>query len=199
MPSTPTARASRASPSACSTPLARTRASERRSSSRAVGRGVSRDRPRHRRCRASGGQPLALPCPDAAAHRRRARRGHHRGRAGHRATRRRRSTAVVPLPVRRRRATTRESCAAIETAGYRHVGWHVATDDWDPDRDGPSIERDVLAGRRCPRRWDRRAASRLAARDARAMPASIARLRDRGATFVTRRRARRGAGAPSWT
>ena len=35
---------------------------------------------------------------------------------------------------------------ALSAAGYRHAGWHVDTEDWQPDRDGPTIERDVVAG-----------------------------------------------------
>jgi peptidoglycan/xylan/chitin deacetylase (PgdA/CDA1 family) len=35
---------------------------------------------------------------------------------------------------------------AIATNGYRHVGWHVVVDDWEPDRSGPAIAADALAG-----------------------------------------------------
>lgn len=36
--------------------------------------------------------------------------------------------------------------AAVAGAGYRHVGWHVAAEDWEPGRNGPMIERDVVDG-----------------------------------------------------
>jgi len=36
--------------------------------------------------------------------------------------------------------------AAIAAEGYRHVGWHVVVDDWEPDHTGPAIASDVLAG-----------------------------------------------------
>jgi peptidoglycan-N-acetylglucosamine deacetylase len=36
--------------------------------------------------------------------------------------------------------------AAVQAAGYRHVGWHVAAEDWEPHRDGPTIEADVVRG-----------------------------------------------------
>jgi peptidoglycan-N-acetylglucosamine deacetylase len=35
---------------------------------------------------------------------------------------------------------------AISAGGYRHVGWHVAAEDWEPDHDGPMIAADVMAG-----------------------------------------------------
>jgi peptidoglycan/xylan/chitin deacetylase (PgdA/CDA1 family) len=36
--------------------------------------------------------------------------------------------------------------AAVADAGYRHVGWHVAADDWEPDRGADVIERDIVDG-----------------------------------------------------
>lgn len=36
--------------------------------------------------------------------------------------------------------------AAIESAGYRHVGWHVAADDWDPDHSAAFVADAVLRG-----------------------------------------------------
>jgi peptidoglycan/xylan/chitin deacetylase (PgdA/CDA1 family) len=36
--------------------------------------------------------------------------------------------------------------ASIQAAGYRHVGWHLAAMDWEPDRAGPAIEADVVDG-----------------------------------------------------
>ncbi len=35
---------------------------------------------------------------------------------------------------------------AIAAGGYRHVGWHVVVNDWEPDRSGPTIATDVLSG-----------------------------------------------------
>jgi peptidoglycan-N-acetylglucosamine deacetylase len=35
---------------------------------------------------------------------------------------------------------------AIATGGYRHVGWHVVVDDWEPDRTGTGVAADVLDG-----------------------------------------------------
>jgi peptidoglycan/xylan/chitin deacetylase (PgdA/CDA1 family) len=35
---------------------------------------------------------------------------------------------------------------ALATDGYRHVGWDVVVDDWEPDRDGPTIAADAIAG-----------------------------------------------------
>lgn len=36
--------------------------------------------------------------------------------------------------------------AGVASAGYRHVGWHVAADDWDPVRDLDSVTRDIVDG-----------------------------------------------------
>lgn len=36
--------------------------------------------------------------------------------------------------------------AALSADGYRHVGWHVAGDDWEPSRSASEVERDVVAG-----------------------------------------------------
>ncbi|MBI3749555.1 MAG: polysaccharide deacetylase family protein [Chloroflexi bacterium] len=36
--------------------------------------------------------------------------------------------------------------AAIEAAGYRHVGWDVAADDWDPDHSSAFVSDGVLRG-----------------------------------------------------
>ena len=36
--------------------------------------------------------------------------------------------------------------SAIGAAGYRHVGWHVAPDDWDPTHSGPFVTNAVLRG-----------------------------------------------------
>ena len=74
--------------------------------------------------------------------------------------------------------------AAIRHAGYRNVGWHVSGEDWEPDRDGPAIERDVVAGVEAHgdgavvllHAWPR---GTLAA-----VPGIIDRLRADGATFV---------------
>jgi len=36
--------------------------------------------------------------------------------------------------------------AAIEAAGYRHVGWHVAADDWEPGRAAVDVADAVVGG-----------------------------------------------------
>ncbi len=36
--------------------------------------------------------------------------------------------------------------AAIESAGYRHVGWHVAADDWDPAHSAAFVTDAVVRG-----------------------------------------------------
>jgi peptidoglycan/xylan/chitin deacetylase (PgdA/CDA1 family) len=36
--------------------------------------------------------------------------------------------------------------AAVEAAGYRHVGWHVAADDWEPARDPAALTAAVVSG-----------------------------------------------------
>ncbi|HEX4897679.1 MAG TPA: polysaccharide deacetylase family protein [Candidatus Limnocylindrales bacterium] len=36
--------------------------------------------------------------------------------------------------------------AAIGAAGYRHVGWDVTAEDWDPDRTASEVEEGVVAG-----------------------------------------------------
>jgi peptidoglycan-N-acetylglucosamine deacetylase len=35
---------------------------------------------------------------------------------------------------------------AIADAGYRHVGWHVVVEDWEPARTGPAIAEDATRG-----------------------------------------------------
>ena len=37
-------------------------------------------------------------------------------------------------------------CAAIASAGYRHVGWHVAADDWEPTHSAAGVTEAVLRG-----------------------------------------------------
>jgi peptidoglycan/xylan/chitin deacetylase (PgdA/CDA1 family) len=36
--------------------------------------------------------------------------------------------------------------AAVAAAGYRHVAWHVAADDWEPSRSATEVQGDVVAG-----------------------------------------------------
>lgn len=74
--------------------------------------------------------------------------------------------------------------AAVEVVGYRHVGWGVAAEDWDPARDATMIEADLVGGTlACGdgtvillHAWP---TATLAA-----VPGVIARLRDAGARFV---------------
>ncbi len=74
--------------------------------------------------------------------------------------------------------------AAVTAAGYRHVGWHVGVEDWDPGRTAAVIEADLVAGTLAHRdgtvmlihAWPRQTLD--------ALPATIGRLREAGATFV---------------
>ena len=74
--------------------------------------------------------------------------------------------------------------SAVVAAGYRHVGWDVAADDWKPARDGAAIEADLVAGTLAHgddtvillHAWPRGTLD--------AVPGTIARLRDAGARFV---------------
>lgn len=43
-------------------------------------------------------------------------------------------------------ADDRRVLEAIAAAGYRHVGWHVAADDWEPSRGADVIATDVVEG-----------------------------------------------------
>ena len=36
--------------------------------------------------------------------------------------------------------------AAIATAGYRHVGWHISGDDWEPSRTAAVVANEVVDG-----------------------------------------------------
>jgi peptidoglycan/xylan/chitin deacetylase (PgdA/CDA1 family) len=75
--------------------------------------------------------------------------------------------------------------AAVRAAGYRHVGWHVGVEDWDPAKSAATIERDVVEGTLAHgdgavvllHAWP------TATREA--IGAIAGRLRDAGATFVT--------------
>jgi peptidoglycan/xylan/chitin deacetylase (PgdA/CDA1 family) len=73
---------------------------------------------------------------------------------------------------------------ALTHAGYRHVGDHVAAEDWEPSRTGPVIAADLVAGTLAHgdgtvvllHAWPRATLD--------ALPGTIARLRDAGARFV---------------
>jgi peptidoglycan/xylan/chitin deacetylase (PgdA/CDA1 family) len=43
-------------------------------------------------------------------------------------------------------ATDGRVLAGVVAAGYRHVGWHVSGDDWDPARDVGVVAGDVIEG-----------------------------------------------------
>ena len=45
-------------------------------------------------------------------------------------------------------ANDRRVLAAVAAAGYRHVGWHVKADDWEPSRGAATIATDVVDGAR---------------------------------------------------
>jgi peptidoglycan/xylan/chitin deacetylase (PgdA/CDA1 family) len=74
--------------------------------------------------------------------------------------------------------------AALHAARYRHVGEHVAAEDWEPYRIGAAIEADLVAGTLARgdgtvvllHAWPRATLD--------ALPGTIARLRDAGARFV---------------
>jgi peptidoglycan/xylan/chitin deacetylase (PgdA/CDA1 family) len=36
--------------------------------------------------------------------------------------------------------------AGVAAAGYRHVGWHVSADDWEPTRGAEVIAADIVGG-----------------------------------------------------
>jgi len=75
--------------------------------------------------------------------------------------------------------------AAVRSAGYRHVGWHVGVEDWDPAKSAETVERDVVERTLAHgdgavvllHSWP------TATRGA--IGAIAGRLRDAGATFVT--------------
>jgi peptidoglycan/xylan/chitin deacetylase (PgdA/CDA1 family) len=75
--------------------------------------------------------------------------------------------------------------AAVRASGYRHVGWHVGVEDWDPAKSAATIERQVVDGTLAHgdgavvllHAWP------TATREA--IGAIAGRLRDAGATFVT--------------
>jgi peptidoglycan-N-acetylglucosamine deacetylase len=81
-------------------------------------------------------------------------------------------------------ATDARVQAAVTAAGYRHVGWHVGTEDWDPAHDGTVVENGSVEGALAHgdgtvillHAWPR---AMLAA-----MPGIIGRLGDAGAQFV---------------
>jgi len=74
---------------------------------------------------------------------------------------------------------------ALATGGYRHVGWHVVVEDWEPDRTGARIAADTLAG------LDRHGDGAVAllhtwpGGTADAMPVLVEERRRRGAALVT--------------
>jgi peptidoglycan-N-acetylglucosamine deacetylase len=88
--------------------------------------------------------------------------------------------------------------AAVRGAGYQHVGWHIAAEDWEPSRDGVAIEADLVKGARghgdgtviLLHTWP---SGTLAA-----IPGTVARLRDRGAEFVRVDALESIPVAPSW-
>ena len=74
--------------------------------------------------------------------------------------------------------------AIVREGGYRHVGWHVVAGDWPPDRSRDAVEESIVAGSLAHgdgavvllHTWPDRMLA--------AIPGSVARLRDAGATFV---------------
>ncbi len=88
--------------------------------------------------------------------------------------------------------------AAVTAAGYRHVGWHVGAEDWDPARSPTTIEEDLVAGALAHgdgtvilvHAWPRQTLQ--------ALPGTIGRLREAGATFVRIDRLDEVPAAPIW-
>ncbi len=74
--------------------------------------------------------------------------------------------------------------AAVEAAGYRHVGWDVAAEDWEPARDGPAIEADLVGGTLAHGDGSVILLHAWPSGTLAAIPGAIARLRDAGARFV---------------
>ena len=74
--------------------------------------------------------------------------------------------------------------AAVRSAGYRHIGWHVSAVDWEPARSGRDVETTVVEGALArgdavvvlQHTWPDQTVA--------ALPAIVRRLRARGATFV---------------
>lgn len=75
--------------------------------------------------------------------------------------------------------------ASIRAAGYRHAGWHVAGDDWAPERTSGDVAETVVRGAIAHgdgavvllHTWPDQAVG--------AVPAIVRRLRARGSAFVT--------------
>jgi peptidoglycan/xylan/chitin deacetylase (PgdA/CDA1 family) len=75
--------------------------------------------------------------------------------------------------------------AAVRAAGYRHVGWHVAAVDWEPERAARDVAATVVGGVVAHgdgavvllHTWPDQAVG--------ALPGVVQRLRARGASFVT--------------
>jgi peptidoglycan-N-acetylglucosamine deacetylase len=88
--------------------------------------------------------------------------------------------------------------AAVASAGYRHVGWHVGVDDWEPAHDGASISAGVVEG--CLAHGDGAVVLLHAWPRATlaAVPGLVTRLRDGGAEFVRLDALEAIPAAPAW-
>jgi len=75
--------------------------------------------------------------------------------------------------------------SAIATDGYRHVGWHVAVEDWEPDHDGSAIAADVIEGIDAHGDGAVVLLHTWPGGTADALPAILDALADRGAALVT--------------
>ena len=88
--------------------------------------------------------------------------------------------------------------AAVTASGYRHVGWHVGVEDWDPARGAAVIEEDLVAGTLAHgdgtvilvHAWPRQTLD--------ALPGTLGRLREAGASFVRIDRLDDVPAAPNW-
>jgi peptidoglycan/xylan/chitin deacetylase (PgdA/CDA1 family) len=95
-------------------------------------------------------------------------------------------------------STDRRVQAAVAAAGYRHVGWHVGAEDWDPARSATVIEEDLVAGTLAHgdgtviliHAWPRQTLD--------ALRPSLRRLREAGATFIRIDGLDEVPAAPNW-
>ena len=90
---------------------------------------------------------------------------------------------MVPRPIRQRRRPGRPGRCA-PGLGYRHIGWHIESNEWEPGRTAEQIHRSVVDGALAHgdgaiallHTWPRPVAP--------ALPRILAELGAQGATFV---------------
>jgi peptidoglycan-N-acetylglucosamine deacetylase len=74
--------------------------------------------------------------------------------------------------------------AEVRSAGYRHVGWHVAGEDWPPERTPAQVEDAIVHGALAHGDGTVVLLHTWPDRTLRAIGGTVARLTERGATFV---------------